>query len=241
MAANNNAKIWQEAVSATKECPGIDVLEKLIDQEPSDPKIAQHVSGCPHCQSEIAMLRHFELSLPSPNEGAAVAWIAAQLERKQKAPAAQAVDAVPFWRSLFRLPYMAAAAALVIAITLGVSFYNSDRSGQPVIGPGNFGTTYRGELHLITTGDLNQPPEQLTWEAVAGAASYSVEISDVANDKIWEGKSTQNSINVPTDLRARMYPGKPLNWKVTATDATGKELASGHGRFRITLKTQNDL
>ncbi len=35
------------------------------------------------------MLKNFEQSTPSADEGAAVAWIAAQLERQQNAPIAQ--------------------------------------------------------------------------------------------------------------------------------------------------------
>src|SRR5947209_4665772 len=110
-AHNNNAKIWQDAVSATKDCPGIEVLEQVMEGSAQDPRTQKHVSTCPHCQSELAMLRRFEYAEPSPEEGAAVAWIAAQLERNQSSAAAKpAKQAIPFWRSLFRVPYMAAAA-----------------------------------------------------------------------------------------------------------------------------------
>jgi hypothetical protein len=237
MAGNtNNAKIWQQAVAATRDCPTLEVLERAMEESSSDPKAAAHISECPHCQSEIAMLQSFESSVPSENEGAAVAWIAAQLERNQKAPGAQSsAKVVPFWRAMFRLPYMAAAAALAVAITLGVSVYHSD-NGQPVIHVPQNGIYRSGEIKLTTPTDLKQVPDQLTWEPVPGANSYSVEVDDVTGDKMWESKSTTNSINLDSGVKAKMLPGKPLKWTVTAVDANGKEFASGKGTFRVAIK-----
>ena len=31
-ANNNNSKIWQDAVSATSECPGIEMLEQVMEE-----------------------------------------------------------------------------------------------------------------------------------------------------------------------------------------------------------------
>jgi hypothetical protein len=47
---NNNTKIWQDAVSASKECPSLEVLERVMEVSSSDPKLAAHVAECPHCQ-----------------------------------------------------------------------------------------------------------------------------------------------------------------------------------------------
>jgi hypothetical protein len=234
MTSNNNLKIWQDAVSASKDCPSLEVLEKVMEVSSSDPKAAAHVAECPHCQAEITMLRSFESSVPLANEGAGVAWIAAQLEKQQKAPAAKvSLAAIPFWRSLFRVPYIAAAAALIIAITVGISLYRSD-DGRPGFHNGNPNTNFRSvEVHLTKMNDLSQPPARLTWEAVPGAASYLVEVDDVTNDKLWEGKAIENFIPVDSALRAKMVPGKPLNWRVTALDASGQEMASGKDKFRV--------
>ncbi len=101
MADNTNtAKIWQEAAAATKECLPLEALERMMDNPSRDAKAAAHLAGCAHCQTELAMLKNFEQSTPSADEGAAVAWIAAQLERQQNAPVAQQkVATVPFWRT----------------------------------------------------------------------------------------------------------------------------------------------
>jgi hypothetical protein len=189
------------------------------------------------------MLRKFEYSTPSEDEGAAVAWIAAQLERNQQTRSAQPAKAtvVPFWRTLFRVPYMAAAAALIAAITIGISMYNSE-DHKPAIGGTLVGGNMRsGEIHITTpSGDLNQAPEQLSWEAWPGAASYTVSITgvDIDHTVVWSGETTQSSLTVNPELKSKMRPGKPLEWTVTAKDATGKDLATGKSRFRVALSLQ---
>ncbi len=236
---NNNAKIWQDAVSATSECPGIEMLEQVMEGTAKDPKTQNHVSTCPHCQQELAMLRKFEHGEASADEGAAVAWIAAQLQRNQKEAAKPAGRVIPFWRSMFRLPYMAAAAAVIAAITLGISFYESEHFQKPPIDSGiGIGPLRSGQIRLTNPmGDLAQPPEHLSWEAVKDATSYSVVITAVDIDKtlVWQGQSSQNNLTVGPELKSKIHPGKPLTWKVTALDSTGKELATGEGRFRLAI------
>lgn len=240
-ANNNNAKIWQDAVSATKDCPGIEVLEQVMEGSAQDPNTQKHVSTCPHCQSELAMLRRFEYAEASPEEGAAVAWIAAQLERNQSSAAAKpARQAIPFWRALFRVPYMAAAAAVIVAATLGISLYVNEDFRKPVIdhNVGIGGPLRSGQIRLTNPiGDLSQPPDQLSWEPVAGAAKYSIVINakDIDHTVIWQGESSLSSLTVGPDLRSKIRPGKPLEWKVTAFDSAGKELATGEGQFRLAL------
>jgi hypothetical protein len=245
MAANiDNSKIWQDAVSATKECPGIEVLEQVMEGTAKDPNTQNHVSTCPHCQTELAMLRKFEYAEASPDEGAAVAWIAAQLQRNQTKEAARPVrQAIPFWRTMFRVPYMAAAAALIAAVALGVEFYKSEQFQPPaIINVGNSSPLRSGQIRLNDpTGDLTKAPDQMNWEAVSGASSYSVVIKAMDIDKtlVWQGQSTRNSLAVSPELKSKIRPGKPLTWKVTALDSTGKELASGEGRFRLALNSSN--
>ncbi len=131
MADNTNtAKIWQEAAAETKDCLPLETLEQMMDNRSRDAKAQAHLAGCAHCQTELAMLKNFEQSTPSADEGAAVAWIAAQLERQQSAPAAQQKAArVPFWRTMFRVPYMAGAAALAAVLIVGISLYHGNSDG----------------------------------------------------------------------------------------------------------------
>ena len=231
------AKIWQEAAAATKECLSLETLEQMVDNTSRDAKAAAHVAGCAHCQTELAMLKNFEQSTPSADEGAAVAWIAAQLERRQNAPAAQQkVARVPFWRTMFRVPYMAGAAALAAVLIFGFSLYheNSDGPGRlnPGVGSGNFRS---GAIHLVSPiAEQTIAPQEFRWDAVQGASSYTVELKDVAGITLTSANSAQNVLPVTPEMKASMVSGKPLKWKVTAKNADGKEIAnSSTEQFKI--------
>lgn len=230
MADNTNtAKIWQEAAAATKECLPLEALERMIDNPSRDAKAAAHLAGCAHCQTELAMLKNFEQSTPSADEGAAVAWIAAQLERRQNAPVAQQnIARVPFWHTMFRVPYMAGAAALAAVLIVGISLYHGNSDGPGRINPGLGNGQFRsGAVHLVSPiADQTNAPAKFNWDAVQGASSYTVELKDVAGITLASAKSSQNVLPVTPEMRANMTSGKPLKWKVTALDAAGKEIAN---------------
>lgn len=230
-------KMWQEAASATTECLPLEVLERMTENASADAKAATHLAGCAHCQTELAMLKNFEQSTPSADEGAAVAWIAAQLERQQSAPAAQQkIARVPFWRTMFRVPYLAGAAALAAVLVLGISLYHGSSDGPGMINPGlGSGIVRSGSIHLVSPiADQNNAPAEFRWDAVQGAESYIVELKDVVGVTLATAKSTQNVLPVTPEMKAVMVSGKPLKWQVTAMDATGKEIAnSGAEQFKV--------
>jgi hypothetical protein len=238
MADNTNtAKIWQEAAAETKDCLPLEVLEQMMDNTSRDAKAAAHLAGCAHCQTELAMLKSFEQSTPTAEEGAAVAWIAAQLQRQQNAPAAQQkVVRVPFWRMMFRVPYMAGAAALAAVLIFGISLYHGNSDGPGKINPGLGDGQFRsGAIHLVSPiTDQNSVPADFRWDAVQGATSYRVELKDVAGITLASAKSAQNILPVSPDMKAVMVSGKPLKWTVTAMNADGKEIAnSSTEQFKI--------
>ena len=230
-------KMWQEAASATAECLPLEVLEQMTENASADPKAASHLAECAHCQTELAMLKNFEQATPSADEGAAVAWIAAQLERRQSAPVAQQkIARVPFWRTMFRIPYLAGAAALAAVLVLGISLYHGNSDGPGKINPGLGSGQFRsGSIHLVSPiSDQISAPQEFRWEAVQGASSYSVELKDVAGITLATAKSTQNVLPVTPNMKAVMISGKPLKWSVTALDANGKKIAnSSTEQFKV--------
>jgi len=231
------ARIWQEAAAETKDCLPLEVLERMTENVSADPRAAAHLAGCAHCQTELAMLKSFEQSAPSADEGAAVAWIAAQLERRQSAPLAQQkIVRAPFWRAMFRVPYLAGAAALAAVLIVGISLYHGNSDGPGRINPGIGSGQFRsGAIHLVSPiTDQNNAPAEFRWDAVPGASSYSVELKDVAGITLATASSTQNVLPVTPEMKANMISGKPLKWQVTARDANGKEIAnSSGGEFKI--------
>lgn len=237
MADNKTAlKLWQQAASATEDCLPLETLEKLADSTAKDPKAAQHLASCAHCRTELAMLKSFEDATPSAEEGAAVAWIAAQLERRQSGTMQKSSEPrVSFWRNLFRVPYFAGAAAAIVVLALGISLYNSN-SDHPGIAPHRDVGIYRSvEIKLVSpTSDQAAVPSEFRWEAVSNAASYKVELTDVLGKPLANATSTQPQLAATPEMKAAMHSGMPVNWKVTAYDSAGKVLAeSTGGSFKI--------
>jgi len=230
-------KMWQEAASATTECLPLEVLERMTENASADPRAAAHLAGCAHCQTELAMLKNFEQSTPSADEGAAVAWIAAQLERQQSAPVAQQkITRIPFWRTMFRVPYLAGAAALAAVLVLGISLYHGSSDGPGKINPGLGSGQFRsGSIHLVSPiAEQNTAPTEFRWDAVQGASSYTVELKDVAGITLESAKSSHNVLPVTPEMKACMVPGKPLKWSVTALDANGKAIANSSAeQFKV--------
>ena len=229
-------KLWQQAASATEDCLPLETLEKLADSTARDPKASRHLASCAHCQTELAMLKTFEEATPSADEGAAVAWIAAQLERQQSAPAQKSTSPrLSFWRNLLRTPYLAGAAAAIVVLALGISLYNSN-SDHPHLGqPGNIGINRSGEIKLLSpTTDQAAVPAEFRWEAVANAASYKIDLTDVLGKPLASATSTQPQLASTPEMKSAMHAGIPVNWKVTAFDASGTKIAeSSGGNFKI--------
>jgi len=235
---NNSLKTWHDAAAASKECLPLETLEKFTEIAPADAKAADHLDSCAHCQTELSMLKSFESATPTADEGAAVAWIAARLERQQSAPAKPApVARVSFWKNLFRVPYMAGAAALAAVLVLGISLYNSNSGDHPQVGGGQVGVSpYRtGAVKLLgPTGELAQAPTEFRWEAVQGAASYKIELTDAVGTPLASGNSNQPQLAATPEMKAAMHARMPLKWKVTALNASGEKIAeSSGGTFSI--------
>ena len=238
-----NLKMWQAAASATEECLPLEVLERMTESSSADAKAAAHLAECAHCQTELSMLKSFEASVPSAEEGAAVAWIAAQLERKQvqqktvQQQMAQQKAARPsFWRTMFKMPYLAGAGALAAVLILAVSLFNGRNLNNPSLHGPTGPEIYRSDVVKLVApiGEMAQAPAEFRWEAVKGAASYSIELTDVLGSVLMSEKSTQATLPLTLAMKAQMSPGKPLKWKVIALDATGKEIAHSNAEnFKV--------
>jgi len=233
----NTKKInsWRDGVSAGDHCLSLDALQNLMDGGPSDLKDTQHLSGCAHCQAELAMLKSFASSLPAENDQAAVDWIAAQLRRAQDIPASSVP--IPFWHGLLRVPNLAGAAAFMLIVGLGFSLYVSSRQERPLLHgkPSETQNMRSGDIRLAApSGDLDRTPKDFRWEALPLAKSYSIQLLEVDGSVLWSGQSAENILIASPELKAKMRPGKTFFWKVTALDASGKPIASSSpDRFRI--------
>ena len=228
--------ILKSSLAATPECLAPEQLEGMLDGKSSHP----HLASCPRCQAELAMLKSFESAAPLPGEGAAVAWISSQLDRqldtikrpvRSRARAAAHNLAPQSWLSRifgqggFRwaLPVAAVAAvAIVSAVLLQPAKppqLQANAGGNPVI--------YRSQEVVVVgpVGELQKIPQQLEWQAFSGAATYKVAVMEVDQTPLWTGNVKELSTPIPAAVRARMLPGKPTLWQVTALDSQGRTLA----------------
>ncbi len=138
------------------------------------------------------------------------------------------------------------AAAALVVIGLGFAFEWAHRSLAPALPDRSEAAisdvVRSGEVLLespfgvvaatTTTGVEQLPP--FVWRAVAGAASYRVEVRDVAGDLLWQGSSTATTLAAPPDLLAKLETLVTYRWNVTALDAAASAVAhSAPASFRV--------
>ena len=243
MQTNMNTRVWQDAMSATDDCLDLAVLERFAEPGTvvQDAKAAQHLAQCPHCQTELAMLKRFEAAEPHENEGAAVAWIAARLQRNGLDPVTSSTPMrrVSIWQSLFSLgtAWKPVAVALALVFVFGAGYLVVNRSEQPVINVPQAGGNFRSDTVKLAgpSGDLHQVPTELKWEAFQGAGSYSVELLEVDGTVLAKTNTSSTQLTLRPEQQKLMKPGKPIQWQVTALDPAGNEIANSTSRdqFRV--------
>lgn len=202
-----------------------------------------HVRTCPRCSTELALLRTFEESTPLPQEGAAVSWITAQLERnpayKAKAGGSIRRPERAKNRLIAFFPQLASAFALIAVVAIGLVFYQSQRTREPGLeGPIGGSDVYRsGQLEITEpVGDIAQLPSAIRWEPVANASKYAVTLVEVDKTVLWSGTSFDNFMTITPELANRIQNRKPILLEVEAQDSSGKVLArSSPIRFRLVL------
>jgi hypothetical protein len=226
----SNRDILKSTLSQTSACLAPEQLEALLDGKTSN----THLSECPRCQAELSMLKSFESAAPLHNEGAAVAWISANLERELeniKNPTRGRTSKVhgSWMAGLFGsrgMRWALPAAALAVVAIAGAIMLRSakepelqaNNNGQPAI--------YRSqEVEVLSpVGEVQTVPAELRWQKFAGAESYKVELMEIDKSLLWAYETKAVSSELPASVRAKMLPGKPILWQVTALDAQARIL-----------------
>lgn len=257
---SNANRLLREALAPAPGCPPLaELLDAVLaaDASPRSEELRAHAAGCSGCAAELALAGAFDATPRSAAEAQEIAWVAAQL---QPLPAKAPAPEPPMARVLPMAPHAAkraklarqmrepslwsrwAAAALVI-VGLGLVFEWGHRSFAPAL-PDRADAlspdvVRSGEVRLDApvgvvevAGIAELPP--FAWRPVAGAASYRLEVRDVAGDLIWQGTATGATLAVPGELAAKLATLVTYRWNVTALDAA--QSAIGHSApasFRI--------
>ena len=217
-------EILRRALQPTPDC----LTEEGLLAPGSEIEI-QHLASCARCQAELKLMNQFFSEESTPEEEKIVNRIARQLERNP-------VARVPGWKSWFTLPRLSAISLALASLLVVVSLRMTMREAPVVDESGSNVSNFRsGVVKLIAPlGDVAVAPQAFTWEAVANAARYRVNLLEVDQNIVWNGEINTFSMVVPVKIRAKMVPAKTLLWQVEALDASGKVIASSAPeRFRV--------
>jgi hypothetical protein len=237
-----------DALKAKPDCLTPVQLERFAeDASLKDP----HLAECSRCQTELALLKSFESSEPLPDEGAAIAWISARLERNlgqikglrvsRKAAASQEAGSwFSRWFGGRTSRWLVPAAAALVFAVVGVALLQDRRSNEPQLraDAGNSPLVYRSqEVEAVgPAGVLAEAPKSLQWKAFPGAVRYNVALTEVDDSPLWSDETSDLIVTIPGAVRARMLPGKPVLWRVMALDSRARVLASSQvQRFSVQL------
>jgi hypothetical protein len=228
------------ALARVKDCPPVEELERLIDGQ-ATARLKQHVDGCPHCQTELQMLRSFTSNQVAKDEEAAVASIAARLKARSSeiAPQRSGVEErEPWWKRILAARWLTpAAAALAVALVVVGGALELRQGKRPSLDTATGGAeTLRSSAIAILSpvGDLRGKPTEIRWEAVQGAARYRVRVIGVDRAELWRAEITTSRIELPANAETLIVPGKTLFIQVAAFDSAGSKIAESEVvRFRL--------
>jgi hypothetical protein len=227
-------EILAKALGAGPDCPELArLVAAAADELPAAERegVLAHAEGCAACGAELELARGFSRK-PSADEADDLEWIVGRLDHRAAAAPAPAVARVLPMRPR-RAPVTSArlaiwAAAACAALAVGLSFWAVSDGRAPGLPERPLEDVVRGgSIAWVTpVGTLPALPAELRWDSVAGAASYRVEILDVADRAVLETTTTAPGWTPAAADRARLETFVLYRVRVVAVDAAGGELAA---------------
>jgi hypothetical protein len=225
--------LLRASLGRTPDCPDIEALAAIA---PS-PEIERHAASCERCRAELALLHQFEAAEPAADEVESLGWVEAEVTRRREAAAAPSIaasqanaDGPKWFRNWRAVSWLAACAVVAVVVTV---YQGPGDTGSTI---GNGPPVYRSTqvIAVAPLGDVNAPPAEFRWEAVAGAADYHVRLLEVDGAVMWESDTAQNTVRIPPEVVRKLAPGRAFQWDVSARDsAGGKPATSALQSFHI--------
>jgi hypothetical protein len=225
-------EILAKALGAGADCPELArLVAAAADELPAAERehVLAHAEGCAACGAELELARSFARK-PGADETEDLAWIVGRLDH-HAAPAPTVAKVLPMRPR--RAPVTSArlaiwAVAACAALAVGLSFWAVSDGRAPGLPERPLEDAVRGgSISWVTPlGTLPALPDELRWDSVAGAASYRVEILDVADRAVLETITTAPGWTPAAADRARLETFVLYRVRVVAVDAAGGELAA---------------
>src|SRR5581483_10660593 len=242
-----NRQSLKAALTPTPECLSVEQLERLLAGSAQN---EPHLAKCARCQAEFAMLKSFQSDTQLPHEGAAVAWISSQLERrfdeiKNPAKSTGQMRGVAI-ASRFspvshfgKLRFVVSVAAAVVVITASLFLLRTNKEPALQAQLETRQTILRSEEieTLGPAGELAKAPTVLQWKGIAGAAKYKVVLMEVDHSPLWSSETGDNLVTIPNPVRGKFHPRKPVLWQVVALDSQGREFAASQLQRFVVVRT----
>jgi hypothetical protein len=222
---STTARLKQQ-LQPTPECIPTERFAEVLRHEDRN-----HMAACARCQTEFALWREF-IDGDAFSAGGHGSRMAAELRRRL--PWCQSTLKSDRRRPSFPTrTYIAAAASIGLAVICGYVFWDPEPLLQEAT---SLEHTYRSlSIHVMfPTGDLDRPPHELAWVAVAGAVGYDVRVLEADGTVLWETTSKDPRVQVPGPVVAQFIPGKTIVWDVIGRNSAGIRVAlSGTQRFHV--------
>lgn len=236
----DDAELLARAAARTPECPPVERLAEAVLGELSDAEraaILAHADRCPACGAEAALAGGFAAPSLEPGEESDVARIEARLAGTAAGESTAAAPArVLAWRPKRAQAGPAGAArwarwasAALVLVAVGLAYRATRGPALPDLPTPGLDDVVRAAAvePVAPVGEVPGVPERLEWRAVAGAASYRIELLDVADQPIWSGTAPAAAaprVELPAAARAALHPRASYAWRVTALAADGSEV-----------------
>lgn len=188
---------------------------------PDRDRFEEHIFNCDRCFHDVS------------ERGAILAAVRAHGGRIFSPEAIPAARKTPSRTAFLRLwPYAAAAAAVLIAVWIGINPGRPDAGPLPLTAPVD-DTVRGGSVELVgPLGALAQAPSALEWKTAGTGVGYSVTLTGPSLK--WSGDATDVRIDLPADIRNKIVPGNEYHWKVRAFAPQGGLMGASHeGVFQI--------
>lgn len=231
-------QILHAALGPGDDCLPVEQLEKFVIEGSTPPaSLAEHAESCTYCQTQIQLLREFGAGTPRETEAEAVRLITARLRARSNEifQAARAPVEVhePWWRAPWLSRAALALAGVLVVVALGLQI----RSTRPGLRPPNpdLEVLRSNAISVIApSGDIQQAPGEIRWQAAPNAVRYEVRLLEVDGAELWKAVTAENRIELPVPVRARVVPAKTLLCQVLAFDGSGHRIAQSETvRFRL--------